>query len=298
MSASKPVDRLIVIADRENAAPRAGQQLQPPVLQHVRVLEFVHQDVAEALLVMAPQRLVARQQLVAAQQQLGEVDQPFALALALIRFEQFHPQPVAPAIDLHLARAQPGFLGAIDEHLKLARRAARVVHAGRFQHPLDRCQLVLRIQDLEALGQLGVAMVKPQQPIAQPVKRSDPHRTRVDRQHRTDAVDHLARGLVGEGDRQDLQRAGVPAVDQPGDPGRQHARLAAARARQHEHVPGRFGHRRQLLRIKTLEKALHGAHFKWSRSTPPRRPPSHFVLRRACPPNCRALRRPQAGERG
>jgi len=100
-------------------------------------------------------------------------------------------------------------------------------------------------------------MVRPQKAIAQPVERSDPHRAWADRKHRADAVDHLARGLVGERDRQDLRRAGVAAVNQPGDPRRQHPRLAAAGARQYEHMPCRVGDRGQLLGIQTIEEALH-----------------------------------------
>jgi len=45
-------------------------------LQRVGILEFVDEDVLEARLVMIPERLVARQQFVAAQQQLGEITTP------------------------------------------------------------------------------------------------------------------------------------------------------------------------------------------------------------------------------
>ena len=82
----KRVDRLIVVADRETSTPFAvpGEQLQPAVLQAVGVLELVHQDVAEARAVVLAQDLVARQQLEAAQQQLGEIDHALALALLVV----------------------------------------------------------------------------------------------------------------------------------------------------------------------------------------------------------------------
>jgi hypothetical protein len=44
-----------------------------------------------------------------------------------------------------------------------------------------------------------------------------------------DALAHLACGLVGEGDRQDLARLGLVGVDQERDPVGEHAGLAAAR---------------------------------------------------------------------
>ena len=47
--AAESVDRLIVVADREDRVVAACQQLEPPILQPVGVLELVHQDVREAL---------------------------------------------------------------------------------------------------------------------------------------------------------------------------------------------------------------------------------------------------------
>ena len=66
---------------------RPGEQLEPPVLQHVGVLELVDQQVREAPPVVLAQALVRVQQLVAAQQQLGEVDDAFALARRLVQRE-------------------------------------------------------------------------------------------------------------------------------------------------------------------------------------------------------------------
>ena len=52
-----------------------------------------------------------------------------------------------------------------------------------------------------------------------------------------DAVAHLLRRLVGEGDREDLAGPGALGAHQPGDPVREHARLAAARAGQDQQRP-------------------------------------------------------------
>ena len=53
-------------------------------------------------------------------------------------------------------------------------------------------------------------------------------------QQRLDAVAHLGRGLVGEGDREDAVRRDALDLHQPRDPVREHARLAAAGAGEHE----------------------------------------------------------------
>ena len=55
------IDRLVVVAHRENRRFRARQQLEPAILQLVRVLELVNQDVAEALRIVRAQELVSRQ---------------------------------------------------------------------------------------------------------------------------------------------------------------------------------------------------------------------------------------------
>ena len=53
--AAERVDRLIVVADGEDRRSRAGEQPQPAVLQHVRVLELVDEQVREAAPVVLAQ---------------------------------------------------------------------------------------------------------------------------------------------------------------------------------------------------------------------------------------------------
>ena len=52
-----------------------------------------------------------------------------------------------------------------------------------------------------------------------------------------DALAHLARRLVGEGDGEDLVRAGAAGREDVGDAGGQDARLAGAGAGEHQHRP-------------------------------------------------------------
>ena len=65
-----------------------------------------------------------------------------------------------------------------------------------------------------------------------------------------DALAHLARRLVGEGDGQDLERAGLAGGDQVGDAGGEHAGLAGAGAGQHENRPFRGLHGGALFRVQ------------------------------------------------
>ena len=79
--------------------------------------------------------------------------------------------------------------------------------------------------------------MRAQEAVGEAVEGADPQAARIHRQHRREPRDHLARGLVGERDRQHAARRDVPGLDQPGDARREDAGLAAAGARQHERMP-------------------------------------------------------------
>ena len=64
---------------------------------------------------------------------------------------------------------------------------------------------------------------------------------------------HLARRLVGEGDRQDLAGAGAAHAENMGDATGQHARLAGAGPRQHQDRSVQRFHRLALLGIEACE---------------------------------------------
>ena len=62
LGAAPAVDRLIVVADAADAVMRLRQQPEPQILRDVGVLILVHQQVAEALLVVGQHVLVAREE--------------------------------------------------------------------------------------------------------------------------------------------------------------------------------------------------------------------------------------------
>lgn len=60
-------------------------------------------------------------------------------------------------------------------HIALARRPLLLVEVHGFDQTLKQAQLVLAIEDLEILRQIGVHMVRTQQTVRQPVEGADPH---------------------------------------------------------------------------------------------------------------------------
>jgi hypothetical protein len=73
---------------------------------------------AEAVLVVLADRVVVAQQLVAAQQQLGEVDHALALALLVVGRVQVDEAAVEVVVGLDVGRAQALLLGVVDEVLE------------------------------------------------------------------------------------------------------------------------------------------------------------------------------------
>ena len=180
----------------------AGEHLDPGVLQLVRVLELIDQDVAEAPLVMLADRVVVAQHLEAAQHQFAEVDHALALALVFVKLVDLDLLARLFIAHRDHVRTQALFLVAADEPLHLLGRKALVVDAELLVQALDGRELVLRVEDLEGRRQVGQLAVRAQEAVAQAVESADPHAAHVERQHAGQARHHLARGLVGEGDRQ------------------------------------------------------------------------------------------------
>ena len=248
--AAKGVNALVVVAHRQHAAGRpeggsvvhraaragAGQHLEPGVLQLVGVLKFVDQDVAETPLVVLADRAVVAQHLVAAQHQLAKVHHALALALLFIELVNRHFAPGLFVLQLNLMGAQAVFLAAANKPLHLLLRKALVIQRELLVQALDGGELVLRVENLKALRQVGSFGMGAQKPVAQAVEGAYPHAAHIERQHGRQPRHHLARSLVGEGHRQHAAGRDLPGLQQPGNARGQHPGLARASAGQNQRM--------------------------------------------------------------
>ncbi len=256
--AAPAVDRLIVVADDEDLAGLAREHANPRVLQRVRVLEFVDQQVAPAFAVMCEQLIVGEEQLVRAQQQLGEIDEARALALFFVSFVNVDER-ARQWIAFALERGGPLalVLGRVDEPRGLARRKARFVEAECGNRALDQALLVVAVENLERLRQLRLAPMLPQQAMGDAVERADREPARVRQrglfEQRLRARAHLAGRLVRERDREHRPWRHALDFEQPADAVREHARLAGAGAREYKVVAERRADRFTLRRVQIVE---------------------------------------------
>ena len=126
---------------------------------------------------------------------------------------------------------------------------ALLIDAVCLVQPLDQGQLVLHVHDLKQLRQSGVAVMRAQHAVAQPVKGADPHAARVHRRQCRQPQQHLLGRLVGEGNREQRQWARLTGRQQPRDPRSEHARLAAAGASENQRRAVRQGNCGELFRV-------------------------------------------------
>ncbi len=94
------------------------------------------------------------------------------------------------------------------------------------------------------------------EPVAEGVEGGDLHVGVAVGHERVHALFHLGRRLVGEGQREDLGRAGRAGGDQVGDAAGDDGGLAGARARDDEQRAGLVGDGRRLGRVQAFEDPL------------------------------------------
>ena len=260
VGAAEAVDRLRIVADDRQVPVLPAQQLQQPVLGAVRVLVLVHQDPAEALLVALADVL----------EELEHVDRPHQQVVEVHRVGLEQALLVgAVGLGDHRLERRDGLLGVglgvhqqvlevRDPGLDRARRVALGVDLEVGEAALDHPQRVGLVVDREALLVAEALGLDPQQAGAGGVEGHHPHPLLDPADQLGDALAHLLRGLVGEGDREDLVRARLAGGEQVGDPVGQHPRLARPGAREHEQRPLAVGDGLALGRVQPLGEALDG----------------------------------------
>ena len=239
LGAAPAVDRLVVVADAADVGRAAGNQPQPQILGDVGVLVLVDQRVAEAALVVGEHVGVVQEQAQHLEQQVAEVGGVELLEALLVGGVQRRSLALGEREGLparHFVGREAAVLPAVDQGGQLARRPAVLVQPLALDHLLDEADLVVGVEDGEARlepHQLGVTA---QDLDADGMEGAEPgHALHGAADQVADALLHLARRLVGEGDGQDLGAARAAGAHDVGNACREHARLAGAGAGQHQH---------------------------------------------------------------
>ena len=254
LRATPAIDGLVVVSHREHLSFAAGQEAEPGVLDGVGVLELVDQQVGEAGAVVGEQVVSRAEELVGAEQQLGEVDEPVSPAQVFVGAVDGHQALVLLAAALlEMARPQSLVLPGVDPGLDPAGYPALLVETEVAQHPADTARLVFAVENLKAGGQSGFLAVGAQQPVREPVKGAHPHAPQGASEDGLDARAHLSRRPVGEGDDVDVPGRRFAGGEQPRDTVHEHPGLAASRAGEHELMTGRCGDRVPLGPVQGVE---------------------------------------------
>ena len=253
------VDALGVVPHDGEVPPSSGQIVHHVGLNLVGVLVFVHENVAEARLQLAPRLLVAGEQIPREGEQAGEID----------RLNLFFALLVAGGDLLYLAQAVGQVGIAAQNHLGDALVGIRRQGENRLQNPAPGKILLLRVEPREANAvrhEVGGVLaiqdgevrpvadelpVAPEDQVPHVVEGAAPHAARVRLDERRRAMQHLARRLVREGDEEDGfgRHALLDEARQAVGDG---VRLAAARPRDDEERTLARHHHLQLAGVQLL----------------------------------------------
>ena len=135
----------------------------------------------------------------------------------------------------HPVGREPAILPAVEEAREQARRPALLVDVRGFQHLLEEADLIVNVQNGEIGFQPDEFGMPPQDFHADGVEGAEPrHALDGLAEHSSDALLHLARRLVGEGDGENLRGSRPAEAQNMGDAGGEHPGLAGAGTGQHQ----------------------------------------------------------------
>ena len=190
------------------------------------------------------------------QQQIAEIAGVQREQALLVRGIELARAPERELVDLgfrHLFGRLAAIFPALDDREQGARRPAPRIQVRRLDHLLQQAQLIVGIEDREVglePDQLGVAA---QQAGAERMEGAEPQALDALPEQPRDALDHLARRLVGEGHRERLVRPRPPGHQQVGKARGQHPGLAGAGAGEHQERPVVRLDRGALRRVERVE---------------------------------------------
>ncbi len=241
----------------EDGALACDSNRKPQILRDIRVLILVDQNIFEALLILPKNIRVLAEQADTFQKKIAEVGGVECFETFLVRDVELLALAIGEAggfAGRNLVGRQPAVFPAVQNHRKNARRPAFFVELFGFQYLLDEADLVVDVQNREIRLQADHFGVAAQDFHANRMERAHP-RHALDHlaDHLADAVLHLARRLVGEGDGQDLARMRAAEIEDVGDARGQNAGFSGSRAGQHQDRPVQGLHCFPLLGIEVAE---------------------------------------------
>ena len=233
------IDRLVIVPHHADVLVPLRQQPQPQILDRVGVLIFVHHDVAEAALVIGEDVVVCLQDGQHVQHQIAEIAGVQLLKALLIAGIEGGALAVGVGLVLgciEIGWAEAAVLPAVDQPGQLARGPALIVKLGLGDQLLQQAQLIVGVDDGVIVLQPDELGMAAQHLGADRVEGAEPRQALGRRaQVVRHALAHLARGLVGEGDAQNLRRVGAARRHQMRKPGGERRGLPCASAREHQH---------------------------------------------------------------
>ncbi len=213
IGAAPAIDRLIVVADAADIVPALGQELQPEILDRVRVLIFIDQHVAEAVLKFLQHIRIFAKEPQAFEQKIAEIGGVQNFQPLLIELIKLLPLAIAESRGFarrHMRRRQPAILPGIDLIGEAARRPALFIDIFGGEHLLQQPDLIVGVENGEGGFEADKLGMTAQNLGRDRVERAEPGHAFAGRAgEQRNAVLHLARRLVGEGDGENLGRVGA-----------------------------------------------------------------------------------------
>ena len=200
----------------------------------VGVLVFVDENVPESSLVESRNRGEGPEQVDRLADQVIEIEGIRRLEAAGVFAEDVEEDPLLGVVEIGAAGVGLDIAQLVLELRDLARRSAdgeaERVGVEVADDPLDERSRISGVVDGEVLAEPEVLGLTPQDSDARRVERRDPHALGRLSEERLHSLAHFGRGLVREGDCEDLGRPRLAGVDQAGDATGKYARLARAGA--------------------------------------------------------------------
>ena len=153
------INTLVIVTHRKHCTAilcqRPCKLFDPCVLQFVGVLELVNQNVAKAPAVMFTDRIVIAQKFIRTQHQLAKINHALALALGFVEFIQLYFFTGVWVAHINIFSSKTVFFAPSNKPHSLLGWETFFVNLKLFAQSLDSTELVLGIQDLKGLRQIG-----------------------------------------------------------------------------------------------------------------------------------------------